>query len=1068
MVILFSLKINQLNYQRPDIQTPGDDFMKHMMLLIIVTSQLFSQVAGRINGLIRDAETKTPIIGANVWIYGTDMGTATDSDGKFIFDSLEFGTYEIRITYIGYTDQIIRDVIIHSSQITPLDILLKTEVLESETIRVQATVKRDGEINRLMEQKEAESIINSISAAEIRKTGDSNAGQILQRITGVTVVDDKQVIVRGMGDRYSNTLLNLVGVPSPDPDKKTIPLNLFSSALIEKINVYKSFTPDLPGAFAGGIVDIRTKSYPDGYTFKAKANIGNNSNLTGGTYLRNDLSGSFEFFGFDNGTRALPDLVPSDQTLPRQSNFYFYQIPDDFHPELDILAYPERPDTDPLNLFITTPEQQERVKRYRSHLGDMARSFKTDYKFHHADPGLPLSVGISGGNNWLINNDLEYGFYALGSFSNSFGFTATHRNLLTRVSEDSMAVDETLDISSSKYNTNLGLSASGGLKWRDKLKVDLNSIYTHNSSDEIKYVLGTVYDLDNPAGLLMSHPYQEKSIRSSSVRTRINDPIRIPGFVQNILELMFSSSRSQLDEPDRKDHYYDLDFQNDGFIGDPIVRYNLMHTSYLSPGYRSYSGGWENASTATLDYALEGPVNIKIGLRTDTRNRTFSKRVFIYGYYNESTPWSTTIPAEWREVTTEDSMMWFLNQDNFYHYNAEQDTSTTDGVILLEDQDNINQNAYNADERIHAGYAMMTVPLFSRNAGKLIFGVRHEKYDLELLPFNPVTGNSAMITGTVTVDTTLMINDTEIDTTLSFPRNVPLSSNLHTKDWLPSIAMTINMTKRSQLRISASRTVVRPQFREIAPYPYIEFHGGQRSIGNIYLKTTDIRNYDIRWEWYPSASQMLSFGAFTKTFTNPIEVSLIKQTDDKYYKTWQNAKNGWSRGIEFETRVQVPIISIEKGISTVNFNTIYTRSKAVSDSSVVVFNNGKVETRNASANLTRPLQGQSDLVLNAGFYIQLHTGWDLNIAYNTFSKRLAYLGAGQLKDEYEYPFHSLDTVVGKRIGKNFRFALKGKNLLDSVHKFGMKDPGDTKRILTTRYWKPGVSLSIDISMDITK
>ncbi|NQU67922.1 MAG: carboxypeptidase-like regulatory domain-containing protein [Candidatus Marinimicrobia bacterium] len=1041
---------------------------KTILIIILVIGFSFAQTMGRINGLVTDAETNSPVIGANVWIYGTNIGIATDSDGKFIIDSINPGIYEIRVTYIGYTDKILSEINVRSGEITPLVIMLDSAPIQGNEVKVQATAKRDGEINRILEQRQTESIMSSFSAAEIRKSGDSNAGQVLKRITGVTVVDDKQVIIRGLGERYSSTLLNQVSVPSPDPDRKSIPLNLFSSALIEKINVFKSFTPDLPGAFAGGIVDIRTKSYPDGYTFNTKASLGNNSTLNVARYLRNDLSGSSEFFGFDNGVRALPGRIPTDQPLPRQSNFYFYQIPDDFHPELDILAYPDRPDNDPLNLFITTSEQVRRIKMYRSYLGDMARSFKTNYQFHKADPGIPLSIGVSGGNNWTINDDLEYGFYTLGSFSNNYEYTSNHRNMLTRVSEDSMAVDETLDISSSSYNTNLGLSASAGIKWREKIKVDFNSIYTHSSKDEIKYVIGTVYDLDNPAGLLMSHPYQEKSIRSTSLRTRVNDPIRISWFQHSSIEVLYSDSRSQLDEPDRKDHYYDLDFQNDGTIGDPIIGYNLMHTSYLAPGYRYFSGGWETANTTSMDYVLEGQVKLKFGFRSDLRERTFSKRIFTYDYYNESTPWSTAIPADWREITSEDSMMWFLNEDHFYSYNAEQDTSSHNGIILLENQDDINQNAYHASEKIYAGYAMATVPLIKKSVGDVIFGVRNEKYDLKLLPFNPVTGESAMITSVVPVDTTLMINNADIDTTLMLSRKVPLSSRLHTNDMLPSLSVMINTSGKSQLRLSISKTVVRPEFREIAPYPYVEFHGGQRSIGNIYLKTTSIRNYDMRWEWYPTASQMVSVGVFAKSFTNPIEVSLIKQTDDKYYQTWQNALSGWSRGIEFESVIKLPILPITKGLSTFNFNAIYTKSQAISDSNVVIYNNGRVETRNASASLKRPLQGQSDIVLNASLYFQYHTGWDFNIAFNTFSKRLAYLGAGQLEDEYEYPFHALDLVLGKRVGKNFRLALKGKNLLDSVHKFGMTDPGGNNRLLVTRNWKPGTTFSFDISYDLIK
>ena len=1041
---------------------------KFVVLLIIVVASASAQVTGRINGLVIDQTTGTPVVGANVWLYGTDIGIATDAAGKFHLDQIEPGKYEVRVSFIGYEDKTIPSLQVRANQITPLEIKLATTRIQQDGIEVKEKANRSGEVNRILEQKAAESIVSGFSAAEIRKTGDSNAGQVLKRVTGVTVVDDKFVYVRGLGERYSNTMLNNVGIPSPEPDRKSIPLNMFSSALIEKINVFKSFSPDLPGAFAGGNVDIRTKSYPDGFTFKSSFSAGSNSNLSSARYLTNNVNGANDFFGFDDGTREIPRIIDADNPLPKQGNFYFYQIPDDFHPELDVLAYPDRPDDDPLNMFITTPEQTQRIKLYRGYLGDVARSFSNGFSYKTKNPGTPMSFGVSGGNKWILNDDIEYGFYALGSFSNGYGYTENHRNLFSRVGEDSLAVDETLDVNSSSYKTNLGLSASWGVKWRENIKVDFNSIYTHTSKDEVKYVIGIVYDLDNPAGLLMSHPYQEKSIRSYSLKTEMKDLFYIPYVHHHTMDLLYSDSRSEMDEPDRRDHYYDLDFEDDGGIGDPIVGYNLMHTSYLDPGYRFFADGWEDANSYGLDYTLEADWKLKIGYRTDIRTRSFQKRVFTYSYYNQTSPWSNTIPADWREISSADSIGWFFVEDNIYSYDLEQDTASVSGLFVIEEQDDINQNAYSADETVDAAYAMLTLPLLQEEYGSVIFGARRENYKLDLRPFNPVTGEATQTEGEVAVDTTLLVNDVLVDTTLMMTRNVPLVSSLDMNDLLPSLAFIINTTAKTQVRLSASQTVARPQFREIAPYTYIEFHGGQRSIGNIYLKTTEIKNYDLRWEWYPSASEMISLGAFVKQFRNPIEVSLIKQTDDKYYKTWQNADKGWSRGIEFEIRRKLPVIGVEKGVSYINFNATYTDSEAESDSAVVIYNNGRVETRNSSANLKRPLQGQSDLVVNASVNMQLRTGWDFNVSYNSYSKRLAFLGAGRLDDEYEYPFHSLNFVLGKKFGDHTKVSLKARNLLDSEHKFGMEDPQDSDKILETRVWKPGMSISLGISYDLAR
>ncbi len=1041
---------------------------------------ILAQNLGRINGIVYDETTRNPVAGANVWLTGTSIGIATDMDGRFSLDRIEFGVYEIRVSFIGYQSYILSDVEISASQITPIEVYLKTDRIQQDRIEVKQEVRREGDVSRILEQKAAETIVSGISAVEFRKTGDSNAGQVLKRITGVSVVNDKYVYVRGLGERYSNTLLNNVGIPSPEPDRKTIPLNMFSTALIEKINVFKSFSPDLPGSFAGGNVDIRTKSYPDGFNFKTSFGLGSNNNIASARFLQGD-GGEWDFFGFDDGTRELPEIVDRENALPSMSQIYFYEIPDDFMPELDILWNPDQPEDYWMNKYYATDQQKKRVKLYRNYLTEIAREFDTGLSFDEQDPKTPISFSVSGGNKWVANGELEYGFFGMFSFKNDYSYTVNKRDLYAKVGDDSLAVDEPLNVSTSAYKTNMGISGSWGVKWRDNIRVDFNSLYTHTSSDEIKYVLGVVYDLDNPMGLLVSQPYQEKSIGTWTLKTQFKDMVRIPYAIHNTLDLLYSSSRSQMYEPDRKDHYYDLnltdslesniqnvdisDLTHGMDVENDVTQYSLMHSAYIDPGYRYFANGWETAKSFGFDYEIEGMIKVKFGLRDDVRERRFRKRIFTYGWYDDNNGYATTIPADLREITSEDSFGMLFDMDNYYYY-SETDSAEA-GIILLEDDGEINQNAYDSKEVIKAGYAMFTVPLFNEERGNIVFGARNERYTLDLDPYNPVTHNPIMIEKPFMADTTLVFDDAEVDTTLEVMRNVPLVASLDNNDWLPSLAMTVNSGDRSKLRFSASQTVARPQFREIAPYTYIEFQGGQRSVGNIYLKTTEIKNYDIRWEFYPTAAEMISLALFYKDFHNPIEVSLIKQTDDKYYKTWQNAKNAWSQGVEFEIRKKLPILNMDKGASFLNFNFIYTKSEAESDSVVSVYNNGLIETHNSSANLTRPLQGQSDIVLNAGITSQLRSGWDFNLSYNTFSKRLAYLGAGQLEDEYEYPFHSLNFVVGKKIGQLTKVSFKVRNLLDSEHKYGMEDPKDDDEILVTRRWKPGMSMSLSISYDLT-
>ncbi|MCH2044973.1 MAG: TonB-dependent receptor [Saprospiraceae bacterium] len=283
-------------------------FISIIFIIALLSLSLHAQ-KGSISGTILEAESGYTVIGASVMLQGTSLGTATDLDGLYAFSDVDPGTYSVEITYIGYESKIIEDIEVKANEVTTLDVTLGNAPVEIEVVTVSAEVTTNTETSILTMQRKSSSVLDGISSAQIGKTGDNDAASAIKRITGVTVEGGKYVYVRGLGDRYSKTTLNGSDIPGLDPNRNTVQMDLFPTNLLDNILVYKSFTPDLPGDFTGGYVDIKTKDFPEAFTFNASASIGYNTIATFNSNLLAAPSGRMDWLGFDDGNRQLPTTV---------------------------------------------------------------------------------------------------------------------------------------------------------------------------------------------------------------------------------------------------------------------------------------------------------------------------------------------------------------------------------------------------------------------------------------------------------------------------------------------------------------------------------------------------------------------------------------------------------------------------------------------------------------------------------------------------------------------------------------------------------------------------------------
>lgn len=288
--------------------------MRSILLFFIVVSLsvqcVFAQ--GTIRGRVSDAETGEAMFGTNVVIKGTTTGATTDFDGNFSIENVEPGTYDIEASFISYEKKTITGVEVKDGEVTIIDFLLGEASLEMDEVVVEAKKVRNTESAVITLQKKSSNILDGISSAQISKSGDSDAAAAVSRVTGVSVEQGKYVYIRGLSDRYSKTLLNGAELPGLDPNRNTVQMDLFPTNTLDNLIVYKTFSPDLPGSFTGGLLNVVTKDFPEKFNLQFSTKLGYNTNSSFNKDFMTYNGGNLDGLGIDDGSRAVPDGARTD------------------------------------------------------------------------------------------------------------------------------------------------------------------------------------------------------------------------------------------------------------------------------------------------------------------------------------------------------------------------------------------------------------------------------------------------------------------------------------------------------------------------------------------------------------------------------------------------------------------------------------------------------------------------------------------------------------------------------------------------------------------------------------
>lgn len=538
-------------------------------LAVLFSVNLFPQSTGSISGKITDRSNNDVLIGANVLIIGTTLGASTDLDGKFIIKGLSPGKYSVKVSYISYQTITIENVDVKANLNTLLDVSLIPASTELDEVVVTAEGLRNTEASVLKIQKNSANIVDGLSSELIKKNNSSDGTDVLRRMTGVTISEGKYAFVRGVGDRYNNTLLNGANLPSTDPEKKSFSYDIFPASLIENVITSKTFTPDKPADFSGGLVQINTIEFPNRFTLDVSTSSGFNTSTTLKSFSSYN-GGSRDFLAYDDGTRDYPDLITD--TRVARGNY-------------------------------TDLEIQE-----------ITSAFKNNWHLVSSKAPINGSLKITVGDKYDLGNDL-FGYVASVNYSSS--------------TETQQKEKSFYDFAGSRYNyTGVNYSNNvmlGGLlnlsyKLGKTNKFSLKNIFNQNSDDETTVYSGD-YRYADQFREITSLKFISRSLRSHQL---------LGEHYFNLLNGLnwdwgFSYSRSDRNEPDNRRYVYSRGLDEPDAPLKFILDQSLTTRFYGTLEDRDY--GFNTNFTLKPFESHDFP-KFSFGVLYNKKDRVFDARIF--------------------------------------------------------------------------------------------------------------------------------------------------------------------------------------------------------------------------------------------------------------------------------------------------------------------------------------------------------------------------------------------------------------------------------------------------------
>ncbi|MEO8108735.1 MAG: TonB-dependent receptor [Ginsengibacter sp.] len=856
--------------------------MRYLFYLVFFTAislSTYSQT-GKIEGKITDATTGKPLTGASVTVAGNSKGVASDLDGRFVLTLPAAKPQFIRVSSVGYQTKEIENIEVANNTLTNLDVVMETASKTEAEIVIRTTRREETTAALIAYQKNTNTVAQVVSAESIKRSPDKNTSEVLKRIPGTSIQEGKYIIVRGLNDRYNQTMLNGILLGTTEPDRKTFSFDIFPAGMIDNIIINKAFVPELSGEWAGGLVQVNTKDVPAKNYLNVVVGTGFNTQTIGKDFYTYK-GGKLDWLGMDDGFREIPTALPTKSKYSGMSS------------------------------------------SDKTELGKLFKNvWSSDKNTSDLLPVLNTNFQLSGGFNKKLGGASKLGAVFAINYNQSNKRTDYLNNRLFSVQNNTPSI--TYDYSDKKYSKDVlwGGLANVTLQLGSNNKISFKNLFNVNATNYATERTGKDYDYD---------PLNGENIRATELALKTNTFFNtsISGehnLVKYKAKLHWFGSFNILDQyiPDQRRIQYD---QDPGDATNPYVLLIGASQNSQKSGSRYYGFLNDYNYTAGADIAKSFKLfnldqSVKGGYFFQVKDRLFDSRPFAV-YLPSDNPILRKLPAD-QIFSSENFGDGFNNKFGFNELYGKQ-------------------FRYIANTIMNAGFLQLENQFTDKF--RATYGLRVEDYD-------QVIG--------------------------SLKQSDPRFIHTEVLDFLPGVNMTYRVNTKTNLRVSASQTVIRPEFRELSDFAFYDFDLGATVTGNRSLERTKVSNADIRYEIYPRAGELFTVGVFYKYFKNPIEL-FFNQTGAGSSSTFNyiNAEHAFSFGAELEFRKKLDFSEALKNFTfQTNVSYIYNRVKS------------------SVANIDRPMQGQSPYVINAGLQYDIEKlGINTTLLFNQIGDRIFYVGS---------------------------------------------------------------------------
>lgn len=674
------------------IKSRNNIFIHAVLTLSILAMFILPQVlvaqgsgTGKITGRIVDQQNGEEIPGAVVILDGTTIGDNTDFDGNYMIRNIKPGRYTVNIKCVGYANVIIENVQVKPNEVTKIDYALVSEAIQGEEQVIEAEVVTNTDAALLKLRQKSNSVSDAISSEAISNVGAGDAAGALKKITGGSVQGGKYPVMRGLSERYNETQMNGINLPTPDMERKAVHMDMFPTNLLDNIEVIKTYTPDKPGSFTGGLINIGTKSYPESFTLKVSSSTAYNTQTTGKEGFLTYAGGDSDWLGVDDGTRSTPGIIGTHNPPPSTAGGKF--------------------SSDTAHL-----------------IEEMADAFgSTQFDFDQEAPPTNSNYSFSIGNQSSLFGK-EVGYLASLTYNRSYSFYDDGLVFRRKMVGQTLTTERDLIDKHGREEAIWGLMLGGSMKLNDNNELGLNFMRTQNGESKARYIRGKVPShADNNDFISHDLSWTERMLNSY----QINGQHYLPGFM-NSATITWNGGYTfnSQNEPNLRRFTYEAGYNSE--TGDSV--YQIRPSGYRGPTriYRDM-----NADIKSFDMKVDVPFKginelsgkFSFGSAYSEKSREYRKNEFLF-----------TTSSYYRFNGDPDE---FFNDDETglldSTYNTFQDRWQF-GFGRFFHNASTDRHNYDASEKITAFFWMLDFPL--SNKLKAVGGFRLENTDLWVQPLN--------------------------------------------------------------------------------------------------------------------------------------------------------------------------------------------------------------------------------------------------------------------------------------------------------------------------------------------